>query len=460
MTTRHRRTLASLVAALGALALTTSAVAAPPAGEPASPLALRWTPGAPVTLAPGVTHTTWTETIPDNRTAGRVLQVVEIDPAAGPVTLESFLGANASAAETVADQLAAVSPVAARHPHAGVNGGLFQREAAGTAAERIVYTSASAVDGVLHSAGCWSGGKGSTGAVIQYGVPYITKLRTEMRLTAPTGETIRIDDVNRSPGRAPHCARDERDTKVSSDPAVYSDPDEIVLFTDDYGATVPAPGTDPTGAATTDRGFEVVLDAHGVVTDAHEGRGGIRVPAGGRVLQGIGTGAAWLRTRFVRDDRAVIGTRLRDMTRERDIPLDASVDVVSAFHQLLRDGEIPAELPDACSGTETGADGTTRVCTDSRTALGTDDEGHPVLVTLTGRANEDGDYLRSFAELLDSRELGLVDVLNLDGGGSTTLVTGTRVRTPPTDTEGGVKVHRKVADAVYTGVGGYGLPAA
>ncbi|WP_282694910.1 phosphodiester glycosidase family protein [Streptomyces sp. CC208A] len=458
--TRTHRPLVGLVAVVGALAFTTSAVAAPTAEEPLSPLAQRWTQGTPVTLATGVTHTTWTETTPDNRAAGRILQIVEIDPTAGAVTLESFVGTGDASAEPVTDQLAAVSSVASRHPYAGVNGGLFQREPSGsTAAKPVVHTGASAIDGVLHSSSCWDGGKGSTGAVIQYGIPYITKLLTKMELTAPTGETIRIDDVNRTPGRAPHCARDAEDVKVSSSPVVYTDPDEIVVFTDDYGIAVPKPGTDPAVPATADKGFEVVLDANGVVTDAHEGRGGITVPAGGRVLQGVGTGAAWLRARFVRDDRATIDMKLHDVTMNRDIPLDASVDVVSSFHQLLRNGEIPVGLSNSCSGTETGADGTTPICTDSRTALGTNVKGHPVLVTLTGKANEDGDYLRSFAELLDSTELALVDALNLDGGGSTTLVTGTQVRTPPTDTENGVKVHRKVADTVYTGVGGYGMYA-
>ncbi|MFC8504998.1 phosphodiester glycosidase family protein [Streptomyces sp. NPDC057411] len=453
--TRNRRPLAALAAAVSALALTTTAAAAPTVEEPPSRLALGWTQGAPVALGPGVTHTTWTETTLDNRSAARILQVVEIDPTAGATTLESFVGTADSDAEKVVDQLAAVTTVAARHPAAGVNGGLFQLEPSG----RVVHSSASAVDGVLHSSSCWSGGAGSTGAVIRYGIPYITKLLTDIKLTAPTGESIRVDDVNRTPGHVSHCARDQFDVKVSSAPLVYSDPNEIVVFTDDYGAAVPAPGTDPNGAATTDSGFEVVLDAHGTVTDAHEGRGGIAVPAGGRILQGIGTGAQWLRTRFVRDDRATVETRLRDVTTGRDIPLDASVDVVSSFHQLLRNGDIPAELPNSCSGTAKGADGTRLICTDSRTALATNVKGHPVLLTLTGQANEDGDYLRTFAEILDSKELALIDALNLDGGGSTTLVTGTTVRTPPTDTENGVKVHRKVADTVYTGVGGYGMYA-
>lgn len=43
------------------------------------------------------------------------------------------------------------------------------------------------------------------------------------------------------------------------------------------------------------------------------------------------------------------------------------------------------------------------------------------------------------------------------GGGSTTLMTGTTTHTPPTDLANGVLVHRDVAGAVCTGVGGHGL---
>ncbi|MEV0575482.1 hypothetical protein OG521_16560 [Streptomyces sp. NBC_01463] len=63
----------------------------------------------------------------------------------------------------------------------------------------------SVTDGVLHSSSCWTNGDGSNGAVIQYGIPYITRLRTDLRLTA-AGTTVRIDDVNRDPGRSRGCA--------------------------------------------------------------------------------------------------------------------------------------------------------------------------------------------------------------------------------------------------------------
>lgn len=482
MTRALTRTWVAVTTALSTLAL--AAPTAPAADAPPSPLAANWTQEVSRTLAPGVTHIRYTERVLDNRSQGRILNIVEIDPNAAALTLESVVGKGDGLTETVADQLTGVSSVAARRPYAGVNGGLFKAEpkhpghvlptdAEGTT---LMHMGVSATDGVLHSSSCWMNGSGSSGAVLQYGIPYITKLRTDLKLTAASGATVRIDDINRDPGHARGCARDAEDVAVTGQSGTYTDPDEIVLFTDDYAYPVPKPGIDPNITADDDPGFEVVLDANGVVTDARERRGGqtaadqVHVPAGGRILQGIGGGAEWLRRNLTRDDRPAVDQTLHDVTLDRDIPLDGSVDVVSSFHQLLRVGTIPAELPNSCSGQETGADGTTLICTDSRTALGTNIKGHPVLITLTGKpqtdplvTHEDGDYLQAFARLLDSSELALVDVLNLDGGGSTTLLTGTEVQTPPTDSGkdplGPKYVHRRVADAVYTGVGGYGMYA-
>lgn len=479
VTGNRLRPWVAVAVALGAALTLTSPAAR--ADEPAPAPPTYWTKDATVvTITAGVTRTTWHEkvladgTSPQNRVKPRLLQIVEIDPTAGALTLESTIGTNGGSAEKVIDQLTQVSTTPARRPYAGVNGGLFQLEPAGAgAAETVAHSSVSATDGVLHSSSCWNGGNGSTGAVIQYGTPYITKLLTELKLFGPSGEDIRIDDFNRTPGRPPHCARDDRDKLVSTKPNVYTDADEIVVFTDDYGLPVPKPGTDPNIPATADPGFEVVVDAHGVVTKVREGRGGTTVPAGGRIIQGIGIGAQWLRDRLAVDDRVTIDQKLRDVTLARYIPLDDSVDVVSSFHQLLHDGSIPKELPNTCSEPRTGTNGTP-ICIDSRTALGTNVYGRTVLATLTGETdptglyaetNEDGAYLRDFAGILDdpALDLRIIDAINLDGGGSTTLVTrpptGAVVNTPPTDRVSGAYVHRKVADSVYAGVGGYGMYA-
>ncbi|MFI9297348.1 phosphodiester glycosidase family protein [Streptomyces gardneri] len=467
--TAARRPWPALAAAFAAtLALTSSAVASPAVAEPPRTFTDSWAKGAPVTIAPGVTHTTWTET-PTAAEAkvrsARLLQIVEIDPSTAPVTLESAFGTADGLPELVETQLKGTA-YTTRHPHAGVNGGLFRAEDPNGNA---THTGVAVTDGVLHSSSCWGGGEGTSGAVIQYGVPYITKLLTKLTLTTARGETVTLDDINRNPGRARGCQRDAEDLKISG--SLFSDTDEIVLFTNDYGAPLPQPGTDTykLPAGKDDTGYEVVIDATGTVVDAHEGRGRVTVtdpptfPAGHRVLQGIGSGADWLRTHLALDDRVSVDQKLTDTTLKRDIRLDASVDVVGSFHQLLRNGAALAGAPHSCNGQVPGKDGTTIICTDSRTALGTTTEGRSVLVTLTGDGIEDGDYVDTFAQLLDAEELGLVDVLNLDGGGSTTLVTHTggtsTVRTPPTDTGPSGLVHRKVADTVYTGHGGYGLTA-
>ncbi|MET9437744.1 phosphodiester glycosidase family protein [Streptomyces sp. NPDC006551] len=495
MTTYLRPAVAVAAALTAALALTapataTTPTASPTAQEPSSPLGADWVKNAEVDQSvPGVTRTTWTEQNLDNRTRPRILQIVEIDPNTAPVGLESTVGAGDGLAETVAEQLAGVSSVPTRHPVAGVNGGLFKSEdkhpdhvlPAGTPPKTLQHMGVSATDGVLHSSSCWGRGLGTSGAVIQYGVPYITKLRTDLSLTLADGTTARLDDINRDPGRARGCARDADDKlvaeEITGERGVYTDPDEIVLFTGDYRFPVPKPGLDPTVTTEDDPGFEVVLDSTGTVTAAREGRGGetpgnpdpepqVTVPSGGRILQGVGTGAAWLRTHLTPGTKVTVGQKLVDTRLGREIPLDPSVDVVGSFHQVLRDGDIPAELPDTCNQTGPGKAPGTVNCTDSRTALGTNVYGRPVLVTLTGQVqpddtttHEDGASLRTFASLLDSKELGLIDALNLDGGGSATLMTGTTIHTPPTDRVNGVYVHRDVADSVYAGISGYGMYA-
>ncbi|MFH9722954.1 phosphodiester glycosidase family protein [Streptomyces sp. NPDC017254] len=491
MTTPPRPALAVAAALVAALALTTSAAASPAVEKPLSPLMANWTQLGDVDVTvPGVTRTTWTEKVPDNRTRGRVLQIVEIDPTTAPVGLESTVGTGDGVAETAAEQLAGVSSVAARHPVAGVNGGLFKSERkhpshvlpAGAEPTTLQHVGVSVTDGVLHSSSCWNGGKGTSGAVIQYGVPYITTLRTELGLASSDGATQRLDDIDRDPGRARACARDADDRLAPDDrprpegvaleKGVYTDPDEIVLFTDDYRFPVPKPGLDVTVTTEDDPGFEVVLDSADTVKTAREGRGGataaqqVTVPSGGRILQGVGTGAAWLRAHATPGSTLTVGQKLLDTRLGREIPLDPSVDVVGSFHQVLRDGDVPVALPDTCNQSGPGKEPGTENCTDSRVALGTSVRGRPVLATLTGQVqaddtttHEDGASLRTFAELLGSEELGLIDALNLDGGGSATLLTGTTVRTPPTDRVNGVYVHRHVADAVYAGIGGYGMYA-
>jgi len=79
-----------------------------------------------------------------------------------------------------------------------------------------------------------------------------------------------------------------------------------------------------------------------------------------------------------------------------------------------------------------------------RTMIGTDGGGRIWLVTVDGRRPQVSLGM-SFAELQDvARGLGLVDALNLDGGGSTTMVVKGAVVNHPSDAGG----PRRVSDAI------------
>jgi hypothetical protein len=79
-----------------------------------------------------------------------------------------------------------------------------------------------------------------------------------------------------------------------------------------------------------------------------------------------------------------------------------------------------------------------------RTVIGTAADGRIWLITVDGR-NKDLSLGMSFAELQGlSRRVGLVDALNLDGGGSTTMVVRGAVVNHPSDAAG----PRRVSDAI------------
>ena len=77
------------------------------------------------------------------------------------------------------------------------------------------------------------------------------------------------------------------------------------------------------------------------------------------------------------------------------------------------------------------------------TIAGIDGQGRTVLVTVDGRSTEDlGLSVPEAARL--ARSLGLVDAINLDGGGSTTMVVNGSVISRPSDATG----ERPVGDAL------------
>ncbi|WP_425247196.1 phosphodiester glycosidase family protein, partial [Streptomyces sp. NEAU-NA10] len=444
-------------------------------------------------VADGIERTTYSS---DSQPV--VVRVAVIDPDEGAVSVRSTVGAAVGVKERTTAMLDTVGTTSADKPYAGVNGGYSvaykDQDAAGDGIleERSIPMVASVQEDVVQGASCTSG---QNAVVLQHGRPHFTKITTTLEITSDGGTagdrtddaTRTVDGLNRYPGWITFCRQgpddrslpylkdangqpvrdaggriqylDENGRVIKSGP-YYEDDSEVVVFTSAYGQKTPFPGHTPWVKADNAEGVEVAVDANGYVISKTARRGGTTIPVNGMVLQGIGTtqsgdeaGAKWL------DEHAKVGTRLvreqhatdigfnTDPADDEDLDLDPahpSIDVVNGTHLLMRNAEVVAP--------EEG--GNERP--DPRTAIGTDGWGRTLFVTVTAKNQGErlGVPIHDLAKIM--QDLGAVDALNLDGGGSTTFVVDGQVKNVLADPGG---VERPVYDSVYAGRGGHGLPA-
>lgn len=150
------------------------------------------------------------------------------------------------------------------------------------------------------------------------------------------------------------------------------------------------------------------------------------------VFQARGRAGDWLRE-FARGDTVAWHTRL---VRARDGRRPAR-EVVGGYPVLLRDGRVAAAVAESSRGF-----GKSR---HPRTAIGVADDGRTLfLVTVDGRQEpySAGMTLPELAGFLQT--IGAERALNLDGGGSTTMVVEDRIVNRPSDETG----ERPVGNAV------------
>ncbi|MFJ3904622.1 phosphodiester glycosidase family protein [Streptomyces sp. NPDC090025] len=215
--------------------------------------------------------------------------------------------------------------------------------------------------------------------------------------------------------------------------AVCHDPDDIVIFRPEWGATTPAPAPRWAGTPMT----EVVTDGSWKVVTVRHTPGA--VPAGGRVIQGIGTGGAWLDT-LVPGDRITPRTTITDAAGASVTSSKLSA-VAGGTPALLRDGEIM--LNPAANGMAhvSCAKPDPLTCRPSaaltsrhpRTLAGISPDGHLMLVTIDGRnpAHSVGATLVEAAQVM--KWLGARDAVGLGSGGDTTLVVNGSLYNRPWD---------------------------
>ncbi|MEV4641202.1 phosphodiester glycosidase family protein [Actinoplanes sp. NPDC049548] len=259
--------------------------------------------------------------------------------------------------------------------------------------------------------------------------------RTSIKRLRWRGEVagLALDGLNRVPGLIRNCGgTGDAPTDLPLHDVTCTDPDELIAFDGSYGTSTPS-----------GPGAEVVLDRGGRVIDIRPVRG-TTVPAGGRTVQGTGAKADALLAAAHRGRRLIVRASLVDEDG-RPVPTPRPVSIVNGGPELVRDGRVhatPAADGMIHPGEPSFAYGWVHK-RNPRTFVGVDAKGRTVLVTADGRSTSSvGLGIAETAAV--ARSLGLRDAMNLDGGGSTTMVAGGAVINVPSDASG----ERPVGDAL------------
>jgi hypothetical protein len=262
----------------------------------------------------------------------------------------------------------------------------------------------------------------------------VTRLVTRMTVRSSDGVSRLLNGVDRVPGLIRSCGGPgDLPTEQPKHDFTCTNPDELVAFDTEFGAT-----TDP-GA-----GVQAVLNRHGRVLRLEETRGAA-IPTGGSVLEGIGAGADWLRA-YARPGMTIRLAEQVSDTRGRRLPLRPGLDMVNGGPLLVRDGRpfvdaftegfVQPDIPSFYYGFG--------VRRNPRTMAGVTADGDVLLVTADGRQPGYSVGLSFPEEAAVMRALGARQALNLDGGGSTTMVANGQLLGRPSDTTG----ERPVGDAL------------
>ena len=223
-------------------------------------------------------------------------------------------------------------------------------------------------------------------------------LRTEV--AASWGARLRIDGINR-----PRLAN------------------ELILFTPEFDRTT----------MTGPEGTEAIIERSRVVAILAE-KGDAEIPRAGWVLSAHGTAASWIRANLRKGARL----ELRTDVRFSPCPAFPPEFIIGGGPRLVRGGK-PAAAGDPGIYGAGFAD-----ARHPRTAAGVRADGRILLVTVDGRQPERsvGMTIAELTALLI--ELGAVEAINMDGGGSTTMAVRGRVVNSPSDLAG----ERPVGDAI------------
>jgi hypothetical protein len=255
----------------------------------------------------------------------------------------------------------------------------------------------------------------------------------EVRLRQAAGASVvLLDGLNRVPGLIRNCGGDPTDSPTAQPlhDVTCVDTSELVAFTAEFGASSPV-----------GPGIEVVLDRRGVVQRVEERRGVALLP-GTTTLQATGAATSLLE-RVRAGDRLRVRTGVRQLGRPSGVL--ASSTVINGGPQLVQGGR--ERITQAADGFVRPTDPSFSygfvAKRNPRTFAGVDASGRTLLVTVDGRSvDELGLSIPETADV--ARSLGMVEAVNLDGGGSTAMVIRGELISRPSDAAG----ERPVGDAL------------
>lgn len=245
------------------------------------------------------------------------------------------------------------------------------------------------------------------------------------------GKATNLDAVNRVPGMIRNCGGDPTDspTDLPLHDFTCTDDSELVAFTRQYGPSTPS-----------GPGREVVIE-DGRIVAVHDARGTVLAP-GQKSVQATGDDSHVLEGVAIGDGLPV---RLRLLSGDTPMATPPGTTITNGGPQLLRNGTV--KITQSRDGFVHPSDPSFAygwfIKRNPRTLAGVDSQGRTFLVTVDGRTAQDLGL--SVPEAADvARSLGLVDAINLDGGGSTTMVVDGQVISHPSDATG----ERPVGDAL------------
>ncbi len=247
------------------------------------------------------------------------------------------------------------------------------------------------------------------------------------------GARLRLDGLDRVPGKIRNCGgRDDQPTTKPLHDYTCTDDGELVAFTNDFGASTPS------GA-----GVEAILDRHSRVVSVRTPRGGPLL-AGYRSIQATGDQVGRLQRVARIGDRLRVETRLLGLDGDPVRPKKVT-SIVNGGPMLVRNGRVHVtpERDGFVRPTDPSFYYGFSAKRNPRTIAGVDARGRTILATADGRST--ASLGLSITETGDvARALGMVDGMNLDGGGSTTMVIDGDVINQPSDATG----ERPVGDAL------------